>query len=93
MVQGFAGAADDPRKFPAHAPEPGDPGVDLVDLRGEPGPQGLGRGHPAAQYDAQVVLDFGQGEAERLGVLDRTEETDRVLVVTPVPARRAGRFG
>jgi hypothetical protein len=50
-------------------------------------------GHPAAQYDAQVVLDFGQGEAERLGVLDRTEETDRVLVVTPVPARRAGRFG
>ena len=65
--------------------------------RGPPGPrapaQRLGRERSAPPHDAQVVLDFGQREAERLGVLDRAEETDRVLVVTPVPARRPGGLG
>ena len=62
--------------------------------RGPPGPrapaQRLGRERSAPPHDAQVVLDFGQREAERLGVLDGAEETDRVLVVAPVPPRHPG---
>ena len=93
MVQRLAGAADDPGELVAHATQPGHPCVDLVDLLGEPRSQRLGRERPAPPHDAEVVLDFRQREAERLGVLDGTEETDRVLVVAPVPARRAGRLG
>jgi len=65
--------------------------------RGPPGPrapaQRLGRERSAPPHDAQVVLDFGQREAERLGVLDGAEETDRVLVIAPVPARHPGGLG
>ena len=50
------------------------------------------RGGPAPG-DAQVLLDLGQGEADRLRLLDGAEEAHRVLVVVPVPARRAGRLG
>ena len=88
VVQRLARAADDPRKLVAHPPQPGDAGVDLVDLRRGPGPQRR-RGRPAPG-DAQVLLDLGQGEADRLRLLYGAEEAHRVLVVVPVPARRAG---
>jgi len=91
VVQRLARAADDPGELVAHPPQPRDAGVDLVDLGRGPGPQGRGGG--AAPGDAQVLLDLGQGEADRLRLLDGAKEAHRVLVVVPVPARRAGRLG
>ena len=91
VVQRLARAADDPRELVPHPAQPGDAGVDLVDLRRGPGPQRRRGG--SAPGDAQVLLDLGQGEADRLRLLDGAEEAHRVLVVVPVPARRAGRLG
>jgi len=91
VVQRVTRAADDSRELIAHPAQPGDAGVDLVDLRRGPGPQRR-RGRPAPG-DAQILLDLGQGEADRLRLLDGAQEAHRVLVVVPVPARRAGRRG
>src|SRR5207244_8490381 len=89
--QRLARAADDPRELIPHPAQAGDAGVDLVDLRRRPGPQRR-RGGTAAG-DAQVLLDLGQGEADRLRLLDGAQEAHRVLVVVAVPAGLAGRRG
>jgi hypothetical protein len=54
-------------------------------------PPGEGGARPALR-DTQLLLDLGEREADRLGVLDRAEEANRLLVVAAVPARRPRRL-
>ena len=94
MIADRRRAPGDPGEFLAHAPQPGDPRVDLVDLRRRPHPQSFGgQAPPAAPHDSEVVLDLGQAEPGRLRLLDRAQEPHRVVVVAAVPARRPRQAG
>jgi hypothetical protein len=68
-----------------------DAGVDLGDL-GSGAAVELGRA-AAVLGDGQELVDFGQGEAEALGGLDGSNESDRVLRVLALAGRAAGRGG
>jgi hypothetical protein len=72
----------------AHPAEPGDPPVDLVDLRRHPDAQSLRR-RPRPPRRTQVLRDLREREADGLRVLDRAQEPDGLLVVAPVAARMA----
>ena len=86
VVERIARTADDARELLPHASKPGDPAVDLVDLRRHAHPQGLRRSS-RPPHRLEDVGDLAQREAERLSLLDRPQETDRLLVVAAVAAR------
>ena len=85
VVERVARTADDARELLPHASKPGDPAVDLVDLRRHAHPQGLRR-RSRSPHRLEDVRDLAQREAERLSLLDRPQETDRLLVVAAVAA-------
>ena len=91
MVERVARATDDTCEFLPHPLQARDARVDLVDLRGHPHAQCLGRLLRALRR-AQVLVDLREREAERLRLLDRAQEANGVVVVAAVPARLALRL-
>ena len=85
VVERVALAADDARQLLPHPPQPGDAGVDFVDLRRHSHAQRLGRFPAVATL--QVLADLGEREADRLCLLDRAQEPHRLRVVAAMAAR------